>query len=831
MNKTKFKKKLLVLGMSLLMALGTVVTVSASDECWHIYENGVCIDCGTPCTHTYEDLHGQCAECYMECEHTYENGNCTKCGKFENECVEGGFYDLGYMVEANIEYNMDGPLTWNTYKFYDDNVKEVATLEVLHGYDYSKLWVTVNGVTQEFDKATLFMSSNDNEAWFDFDWYGGAVTIEGYEYEYMVLVSSETIPEMDVELEIVWDETARPGVVTWNNADDEGVVMYRLQLLQDGVYEAFGFAYDGEDDEYEIDFSPYINESGTYTVRLIALGDKNSGEKIVYSNEFVYEKPAEELGGVEKAWWTAKEGDEYPTILNWLAVPGAVGYKVNLAVHDEWGWSSHSDDIDYIHYSDEIVVSMDLSEKMEEKLAVLGSGWEDLASCTCEIKALSGDITVIANASSVYETTEEDYVLLEIVEEEILNNIEASTSDTILEDINNIGIDNMADAMQNNTEILGKIEELENDFTEKNKVVVSAPDGIKVVGAGLNATEMTATTGSSITIEFNEIENEKQINEKLFENAVQIDITLKENSKVAEGELKAPVTITMNAPQGVELEKLVILYYNADGDMEFIYPTVNTDNTITFSVTGFDTFVFANVVTLGADDTPDEPVVPDTPVEPDEPVVPDTPVEPDEPVVPDTPIVPDTPAVPDDYEYDPKDVIEYRWAGKEGWQKVNGTWYYFDANGELETGWVEDTDGKWYYMNAETGKMQTGWLQSEKSGLWYYMDTANGDMKSNGWLCDSESGRWYYLNGDGVMCTGWIIVDDNWYLLDENGAMCTGWNLVDGEWYLLGADGTMLKGWQTVDGKEYYLDENGKCLINTVTPDGSKVDEKGAKIK
>ncbi len=571
----------------------------------------------------------------------------------------------------------------------------------------------------------------------------------------------------------------------------------------------------------------------------------NSGAKIVYSNEFVYEKPAEELGVAEKAWWTANEGDEYPTVLNWLAVPGAAGYEITLNVNVEGGYSYG----DYKHYSDETVVSMDLAEIIKEKL----KGLEEMAlgeftSCTCKIKALSGDITVIANATSVYETAEEDYVILEVVEEEILNNIEASTSDTILEDINNIGIDNMADAMQNNTEILGKVEELENEFTEKNKVVVSVPDGIKVVGAGLNATEMTATTGSSITIEFNETENEKLINEKLFENAVQVDIILKENGKVAEGELKAPVTITMNAPQGVELEKLVILYYNADVDMELIYPTVNADDTITFSVTGFDTFVFANMVTLGENDTdtpvepdepnepgtpvePDEPDEPDTPVEPDEPVVPDTPVEPDEPVVPDIPIVPDTPAVPDDYEYDPKDVIEYRWAGKEGWQKINGTWYYFDANGELETGWVEDTDGKWYYMDAETGKMQTGWLQSAKSGLWYYMDTADGDMKSNGWLCDSESGRWYYLNEDGAMCTGWILVDNNWYLLDENGAMCTGWNLVDSEWYLLGADGTMLKGWQTVDGKEYYFDENGKCLINTVTPDGSKVDEKGAKIK
>ncbi len=182
-------------------------------------------------------------------------------------------------------------------------------------------------------------------------------------------------------------------------------------------------------------------------------------------------------------------------------------------------------------------------------------------------------------------------------------------------------------------------------------------------------------------------------------------------------------------------------------------------------------------------------------------------------------------------EYDHKEYIESRWAGKAGWQKISGAWYYFGSNGKLMTGWVEDTDGKWYYMDDKTGMMLTGWIRSTKSGLWYYMDIVNGDMKKDSWLCDSESGLWYYLDADGAMCTSWIFVDNEWYLLDENGAMCTGWNVIDGEWYLLGSNGAMLTGWQVVGDKEYYFDEAGKCLFNTTTPDGSKVDETGAKIK
>ncbi len=169
------------------------------------------------------------------------------------------------------------------------------------------------------------------------------------------------------------------------------------------------------------------------------------------------------------------------------------------------------------------------------------------------------------------------------------------------------------------------------------------------------------------------------------------------------------------------------------------------------------------------------------------------------------------------------------WSGVAGWKQVGNDWYYFDATGSLETGWVQDADDKWYYMN-DNGKMATNWVKSPESGLWYYMDKDNGHMLSNGWLCDAESNLWYYLDTNGAMCTGWIQLDGVWYLLDNNGSMCTGWNMVNGKWYLLGNSGEMLTGWQQVGGKYYYMTSDGDCLINTTTPDGHKVDENGARV-
>ena len=121
------------------------------------------------------------------------------------------------------------------------------------------------------------------------------------------------------------------------------------------------------------------------------------------------------------------------------------------------------------------------------------------------------------------------------------------------------------------------------------------------------------------------------------------------------------------------------------------------------------------------------------------------------------------------------------------------------------TGWVQNTDGTWNYLNADGTKV-TGWLQSPASGLWYYMD-ANGVMMSNGWIKDN--GTWYYLNADGSMKTGWLNDNGTWYYLQSNGAMATGWLNDKGTWYYLNASGAMLKN-TTVDG--YVLGANGAWI-------------------
>ena len=152
-------------------------------------------------------------------------------------------------------------------------------------------------------------------------------------------------------------------------------------------------------------------------------------------------------------------------------------------------------------------------------------------------------------------------------------------------------------------------------------------------------------------------------------------------------------------------------------------------------------------------------------------------------------------------------------AMKTGWA-YDGGWYYLGNDGRMRTGWVQ-VDSVWYWLNG-SGRMATGWLNL--GGAWYWL-AGDGTM-ATGWT--AVGGSWYYLGnqGDGAMKTGWIWVDNKWYYCNGSGAMLTGWQWIGNAWYLLGSNGAMLTGWQRIDNKTYYLDGSGAMLTGKQTIDG-----------
>lgn len=76
--------------------------------------------------------------------------------------------------------------------------------------------------------------------------------------------------------------------------------------------------------------------------------------------------------------------------------------------------------------------------------------------------------------------------------------------------------------------------------------------------------------------------------------------------------------------------------------------------------------------------------------------------------------------------------------------KGEAGWFRFDKEGRMLTGWFQDKDGSWYYLNAASdgslGKMMTGWHE-DPDGNRYYLNP------------DPETGM-------GRMLTGWQWIGD-----------------------------------------------------------------------
>lgn len=81
------------------------------------------------------------------------------------------------------------------------------------------------------------------------------------------------------------------------------------------------------------------------------------------------------------------------------------------------------------------------------------------------------------------------------------------------------------------------------------------------------------------------------------------------------------------------------------------------------------------------------------------------------------------------------------------------SWYHFDTNGYLESGWLTDVDGQKYFLHdlheGRFGYMYTGWNQI--NGIWYCFNTITKDGKSKGSLfMDGITPDGYKVDKDGA---------------------------------------------------------------------------------
>ena len=164
----------------------------------------------------------------------------------------------------------------------------------------------------------------------------------------------------------------------------------------------------------------------------------------------------------------------------------------------------------------------------------------------------------------------------------------------------------------------------------------------------------------------------------------------------------------------------------------------------------------------------------------------------------------------------------------QGWAEEDGTWVYYNRDGERATEQWKKSGNNWYYLDSD-GEMAIDTL-IEDGDNYYYVDI-NGVMASNQWVAidnedagedDEPDHYWYYFQANGKALTNGTndkvslkTVNGKKYAFDDEGRMLYGWVAEDnaervdntdgdgfkeGIYYFGGEDdGAMTVGWLQMD--------------------------------
>lgn len=174
------------------------------------------------------------------------------------------------------------------------------------------------------------------------------------------------------------------------------------------------------------------------------------------------------------------------------------------------------------------------------------------------------------------------------------------------------------------------------------------------------------------------------------------------------------------------------------------------------------------------------------------------------------------------------------------WKKIAGVWYYFNQDGIMlsntifndyllnnsgaltESSWVK-IDNQWYYSTEDGKVTRNNWKKI--AGVWYrfdengimisnavyddYLFKSSGALAENSWVKIAD--KWYYGNQEGkINRDKWAKIDGLWYRFDESGVMLSATIYKD---YLLKTSGAMAENaWAKLEDKWYYATTSGKII-------------------
>ena len=143
------------------------------------------------------------------------------------------------------------------------------------------------------------------------------------------------------------------------------------------------------------------------------------------------------------------------------------------------------------------------------------------------------------------------------------------------------------------------------------------------------------------------------------------------------------------------------------------------------------------------------------------------------------------------------------------WKKIAGVWYYFNQDGIM----LSNTIFNDYLLNNSGALTESSWVKIDNQ--WYY-STEDGKVTRNNWK--KIAGVWYRFDENGIMISN-AVYDD--YLFKSSGALAeNSWVKIGDKWYYGNQEGKINRDkWAKIDGLWYRFDESGVMLSATIYKD------------
>ncbi len=335
-------------------------------------------------------------------------------------------------------------------------------------------------------------------------------------------------------------------------------------------------------------FTSWVNESGIYKFRVMALGDDVNtldSDWSDYSEDWDFVKANVQFDAPTNAHW---EG----THVCWDEPEIPAEYDSYLKGYEVRIFGDERELV--VHHN--VFPNYDTADDMEDP---------DVKEWTFSVRAISNTPSKIFHSEMAYSDGYDAEGENAAVSDTIGSILDSENPDDLLSAPEKLSqsIGELQVAMQTDSSVLEQVEQLEVEYAKKKGIKLNenlvaddvaelgfSGEDVTIIGALLNAAEDSA----KVTLNIKKPAKEEMIDATAYKNAIQLDFHLE---GIADGPLKVPVRITVPIPESINPEFFCVLHYLENGKVEeFLYPDMEIDEanrTASFTVTSFSTFVLA----------------------------------------------------------------------------------------------------------------------------------------------------------------------------------------------------------------------------------------------